>query len=75
MKFSRSFDKVERYEILTEDNVQQLPVVTYEHIYQFCCRDNMSFNALDWAHKHKDAGDISDVKLSKVCYMMMTFVS
>jgi hypothetical protein len=50
-----SFEKVERYEILTEDNVQQLPLVTYEHIYQFCCYDNMSFKALDRAHKHKDA--------------------
>ena len=51
---------------LNEDVFNELPAITYEGIYQYCCQDAYSFKILARAHKHKDAGDIIDIKLCKV---------
>jgi len=57
------------YHRFTDDDVLSVPDITFMHIYNFVTQDGFgesSSKALDRAVKHTSAGDISDVRYTKV---------
>ncbi len=64
-----------RYEQLDAASLDLLPNVNFYDIYKHCCQDSTSFKALDRASKHRAAGDITNIKLCQVCFLLLLVIS